>query len=87
MDANLRPTEEKWMLRTSEILFGSSVYLLRTVSGSDQGLEFFLVRLVRFHIFQIFVKMGIVVQSRCLLCRERVEIFFLKILCKSISPE
>ena len=62
MDANLRPTEEKWMLRTPEILFGSSVYLLRTVSGSDQGLEFFLVRLVRFHIFQIFVKMGIVVQ-------------------------
>ena len=88
MDANLRPTEEKWMLRTSEILFGSSAYLLRTVSGSDQGLEFFLVRLlVRFHIFQIFVKMGIVVQSRGLLCRERVEIFFLKILYKSISPE
>ena len=84
MDANLRPTEEKWMLRTSEILFGSSAYLLRTVSGSDQGLEFFLVR---FHIFQIFVKMGIVVQSRGLLCRERVEIFFLKILYKSISPE
>ena len=48
MDANLRPTEEKWMLRTSEILVGSLVYLLRTDSGSDQGLEFFLVRLVRF---------------------------------------
>ena len=46
LDANLRPSEEKWMLRTPEIFVGSLVYLLRTVSGSDQGLEFFSVRLV-----------------------------------------
>lgn len=74
MDANLRPTEEKWMLRTSEILVGSSVYLLR-------------VCLCVFHIFHFFVKMGIVIQSRGLLCRERVEIFFPKTLHKSVSPE
>ena len=33
-----------------------------------------------FHIFHFFVKMGIVIQSRGLLCRERVEIFFPKTL-------
>ena len=40
-----------------------------------------------FHIFHFFVKMGIVIQSRGLLCRERVEIFFPKTLHKSVSPE
>ena len=64
MDANLRPTEEKWMLRTSEILVGSLVYLLLSVDKIEEmGLEFFLVRFIRrlmpAHVFFIFLKFSL----------------------------